>query len=429
MISRVILCLNAGSSSLKFALYQIADGSETPLAHGAVEHDGQTCRVWVRSAQRRIEKPGQDAFSLSAALHQAATELEGLKLPHPDAVGHRLVHGGPDHAAPARITDALCEESAALIPFAPLHLPAEIAGIESMSLRFPDVPQVACFDTAFHRSMPEVAQRLPLPRAVWDEGVRRYGFHGISYEYIMQTLGVEPPSRVIIAHLGNGASMAAVKDAKPQDTSMGFTPTGGFMMGTRSGNLDPGIILYLLNEKHFTANMIADMVNHQSGLLGISGISDMRMLLERRETAPDAALAVQMFCYQLRKQIGAFAAAMGGLDLLVFTGGIGERAAPVRWETCSGLEHLGVRLDCTLNDANADTISADNSRCLVRVIPPTKGPDDRPSHLPINFPFPVEEPAMATWLETEVRHIRWALSGSKRKGATTSHFIPGTQQA
>ncbi len=170
---RVILCLNAGSSSLKFALYQITDGSETTLAQGAVEHDGQRARLWVHSAQQRIESPGKDAFSLSAALHQAATELKRLKLPHPDAVGHRLVHGGPNHAAPARITDALSEELRTLIPFAPLHLPAEIAGIESVSLHFPEVPQVACFDTAFYRSMPEVAQRLPLPRALWDEGVRR----------------------------------------------------------------------------------------------------------------------------------------------------------------------------------------------------------------------------------------------------------------
>jgi len=369
MISRVILCLNAGSSSLKFALYQIADGSETPLAQGAVEHDGQTCRVWAHSAQQRIEKPGQDAFSLSAALYLAATELEGLKLPHPDAVGHRLVHGGPDHAAPARITDALCEELRALIPFAPLHLPAEIAGIESVSLRFPDVPQVACFDTAFHRSMPEVAQRLPLPRAVWDEGVRRYGFHGISYEYIMRTLGQSLPARVIIAHLGSGASMAALRGGSPVDTTMGFTPCGGFMMGTRSGDLDPGVLLYLLQQKHLDALRLGKLLNEQSGLLGVSGItSDMKTLLDRRDLEPNAALAVEMFCYQLRKHVGALSAALGGLDLLVFSGGIGERAAAVRWEICRGLEYLGITLDRTRNNDNADTISAVDSKCLVRVI-------------------------------------------------------------
>ena len=217
--------------------------------------------------------------------------------------------------------------------------------------------------------MPEVAQRFALPPALRDEGIRRYGFHGISYEYIMRTLGINPPARIIIAHLGNGGSMAAVKDGNPLDTTMGFTPAGGFMMGTRSGDLDPGIILYLLNEKHLKAPELAELVNHQSGLLGVSGISDMKMLLERRDTAPDAALAVQMFCYQLRKQIGAFTAALGGLDLLVFTGGIGERAAPVRWETCNGLEHLDINLERERNQANADTISSDDSRCVVRVIP------------------------------------------------------------
>ncbi len=226
MNSKIILCLNAGSSSLKFALYQIADGNETPLAQGAVEHDGQTCRLWVSSAEQKIDKTDKAAFTLSAALHQAVTELEQLKLPPPDAVGHRVVHGGPNHATPVRITASLCEELRALIPFAPLHLPAEIAGIESVSLRFLDTPQAACFDTAFHRSMPEVAQRLPLPRALWDEGVRRYGFHGISYEYIRRTLCQPPPARVIIAQLGSGASMPALREGSPTDTTMGFTPRG-----------------------------------------------------------------------------------------------------------------------------------------------------------------------------------------------------------
>jgi acetate kinase len=370
MASRAILCLNSGSSSLKFALYQIGDGKEILLAQGAVEHDGsQVARLWIRSAQGRIEKAGREMSSASAALHAASTELERLGLPHPDAVGHRLVHGGLHHAAPERITDTLLSELRSLIPFAPLHMPDEIAGIEAVTSHFSGLPQVACFDTAFHRSMPEVAQRFALPRALWDEGIRRYGFHGISCEYIMRTLGVDPPSRLIIAHLGNGASMAAVKDGSPLDTTMGFTPTGGFMMGTRSGDLDPGIILYLLSQRHFDADRLAELVNHQSGLLGVSGISDMKMLLERRGAEPDAAMAVQMFCYQLRKQIGAFAAAMGGLDLLVFTGGIGEHAAPVRWEACSGLAHLGVKLDRERNGADADRISSDEGRCLVRVIP------------------------------------------------------------
>jgi len=367
---RVILCLNAGSSSLKFALYQINHGSETCLAQGAVEHDGQRVRLRLHIAQQRIEKPVEEPFSLSAALHQAARELERLRLSHPDGVGHRLVHGGPNHATPTRITDALSEELRALIPFAPLHLPAEIARIESVSLHFPGVPQVACFDTAFHRSIPEVAQRFPLPRGLWDLGVRRYGFHGISYEYVMRTLGQSPPARVTIAHLGSGASMAAVRDGAPLDTTMEFTPCGGFMMGTRSGDLDPGILLYLLQQKHFDAECLGRLINEQSGLLGVSGISsDMKTLLDRRGSESGAALAVEMFCYQVRKQIGALSAALGGLDLLVFTGGIGERAAALRWEVCRGLEYLGITLDRTRNEANADTISAVNCKCLVRVIP------------------------------------------------------------
>jgi len=371
MASRVILCLNSGSSSLKFALYEIGDGKEILLAQGAVEsNDTEVARLWINSAQRKIEKTGGEMSSVSAAMHAASVEPERLELPRFDAVGHRLVHGGQHHAVPERITDTLLNELRNLIPFAPLHLPDEIAGIVAVTSHFSSVPQVACFDTAFHRSMPEVAQRFALPRALWDQGIRRYGFHGISYEYIMRTLGANPPSRIIIAHLGNGASMAAVKDGRPLDTTMGFTPAGGFMMGSRSGDLDPGIICYLLNERHFDAHGLVELVNHQSGLLGVSGISsDMKTLLERADTEPDAAMAVQMFCYQLRKQIGALSAALGGLDLLVFTGGIGERAAPVRWEACSGLEHLGVRLDRERNDSNADTISTPDSRCLVRVIP------------------------------------------------------------
>jgi acetate kinase len=371
MDSRVILCLNSGSSSLKFALYQIGDGREVLLAEGAVEsNDAQTARLWINSAQRKIQSSDVNVSSPSAALHAASMELKRLELPHPDAVGHRLVHGGPHHAAPERITDMLLDELRSLIPFAPLHMPYEIAGIEAVTSRFSSLPQVACFDTSFHRSMPEVAQRFALPRTLWEEGVRRYGFHGISYEYIMRTLGVNPPSRLIIAHLANGASMAAVKNGRPLDTTMGFTPAGGFMMGTRSGDLDPGIILYLLNERRFDVQGLAKLVNQESGLLGASGISsNMKTLLEQRSSEPRAALAITMFCYQLRKEIGAFTAAMGGMDLLVFTGGIGERAAPVRWEACSGLEHLGVKLDRERNDTNADTISADNSRCMVRVIP------------------------------------------------------------
>src|SRR5260370_2970862 len=276
MASRIILWRNSGSSSLKFARYRIdGGGEEHPLAQGAAElNDGQITRLWIHSAHEKVEKTGSEISSPSTPLHALAVELKRLQLQHPDAVGHRLVHGGPHHAAPERITDTLFNELGSLIPFAPLHLPNELAGIEAVTSNFPSLPQVACFDTAFHRSMPEVAQRFALPRALRDEGIRRYGFHGISYEYIMGTLGVNQPSRVIVAHLGNGATMAAVKHGPPLATTMGFTPAGGFMMGTRSGDLDPGVILYLLNEKHLKARELAELVNHRSGLLGISGISD-----------------------------------------------------------------------------------------------------------------------------------------------------------
>jgi len=221
-----------------------------------------------------------------------------------------------------------------------------------------------------HRQMPEVARRFALPRALWDEGIWRYGFHGISYEYIMETLGAAAPARIVIAHLGNGASMAAVLKGRSIDTTMGFTPTGGLMMGTRSGDLDPGLMVYLMNHNGYDGRRLERLVNHESGLLGVSAISsDVKTLLEERAVEPNAALAIEMFCYQVRKQIGALAAVLGGLDLLVFTGGIGERAAAVRLEVCRGLEFLGIALDTERNEAHADTISSPDGKCAVRVIP------------------------------------------------------------
>lgn len=262
------------------------------------------------------------------------------------------------------------EDLRRLIPYAPLHLPAEIQGIEAVSVRFPQLPQVACFDTAFHRRMPELAQRFPLPRAFWDEGVRRYDFHGLSYEYIIDQVGAMSLGRAVIAHLGNGASMAAVHNGQPVDTTKGFTPTGGFMMGTRAGDLDPGLLIYLLTEQNYDADTLGQLLNDQSGLLGVSGISpDLKTLLERREHDAHAAQAIDMFCYQLRKTIGALSAALDGLDTLVFTGGIGEHAAPVRWEVCRGLAHLGIQLDSQQNDRHATVISSAKSHCMVRVVP------------------------------------------------------------
>jgi acetate kinase len=249
-------------------------------------------------------------------------------------------------------------------------MPGGIEGIEAVAARHSKLPQVTCFDTAFHRGMPERAERFPLPRELWDAGIRRYGFHGISYEYILHALGADVPSRLIIAHLGNGASMAAVLNGHPHDTTMGFTPAGGFMMGTRPGDLDPGVIVYLLEQKRYDAKRLAELVNLKSGLLGVSGLSsDVKTLLDARTTKADAAMAIEMFCYQIRKSVGALAGALGGLDMLIFTGGIGEHAAAIRAEVCDGLEYLGLNIDSQRNEASEDTISSADSKCRVRVIP------------------------------------------------------------
>jgi len=368
----VILCVNSGSSSLKFALYQFTADAETALADGAVERIGlPDGRLWIRTAATAsaADEP-DDVPDHQTAVRKAFAALEQSRLPAPDAVGHRVVHGGADHTAPERVDARLLEDLRRLAAYAPLHLPAEIQGIEAVAARFPRLPQVACFDTAFHRRMPELAQRFPLPRSLWDEGMRRYGFHGLSYEYIIAQVGATAMGRAVVAHLGNGASMAAVLGDQPLDTTMGFTPTGGFMMGTRSGDLDPGLLIHLMTAKGYDASSLAQLVNEQSGLLGVSGLSpDMRTLLERRDRDRHAAEAVALFCYQLRKSIGALSAVLAGLDTLVFTGGIGEHAAPVRWEVCCGLDYLGIRLDPLLNDRHAGIISAPESRCTVRVVP------------------------------------------------------------
>lgn len=368
----IILCLNSGSSSLKFALYQLDDARETLLAKGAVEQIGLSeARVWLRGTNNAtlIDTP-EHVADHQAAVQTIFTTLEKVELPRPSAVGHRLVHGGPGHVAPERVTPSLLDTLRHLVAFAPLHLPTEILGIEAVATRFPGLPQVVCFDTAFHRRMPEVAQRFALPRVLWNQGIRRYGFHGLSYEYIVETLGATTRGRTLIAHLGNGASMAAIRDGQPLDTTMGLTPTGGLMMGTRSGDLDPGVLLHLMQEHQYDVRRIEHLVNSEAGLFGVSGhSSDMKTLLERRDHDSAAAQAVEMFCYQVRKSIGSLAAVLGGLDTLVFTGGIGERAAPVRWEVCESLPYLGIELDPQRNATHADPISRDNSACTVRVIP------------------------------------------------------------
>jgi acetate kinase len=361
----VVLCLNAGSSSLKFSVYGDDDRG---LAEGAVEEIGRDgARAWIRTGGGAPEKVAGHFADHRAAVAGVFDLLARHALPAPAGVGHRLVHGGEEHAAPERVTPALLAALRRLVPLAPLHMPSGLAGVEAVAAKYPTVPQVVCFDTAFHRDLPDVARRLPLPSSLPPAALRRFGFHGLSYEYVVSRLGPDA-GRTVIAHLGNGASMAAVRDGRSVDTTMGLTPAGGFIMGTRTGDLDPGVLTYLMREAGYEADRLDRLVNRESGLLGVGGSADMKTLLERRDRDPQAALAVAMFCYQARKTIGALAAGLGGLDTLVFTGGIGERAAPVRAEICQGLGLLGVRLDPARNAAHAETVSATESPCAVRVI-------------------------------------------------------------
>jgi acetate kinase len=367
-MEQTILCLNGGSSSLKFAVYRMAGAAEERIFSGAVEAIGVAGgRFWLRGIAERVltDQSGNIADHAEAIKTMfAALQQQGVK--QLTAAGHRIVHGGALLGAPQRVDTNVKDILMATVPFAPLHLPSQIAMIKAVSSHYPDLPQVVCFDTAFHRRMPEVAQRFALPRELWDQGIRRYGFHGLSYEFVAGQLGKSIGRRAIIAHLGNGASMVALQDGMPLDTSMGLTPTGGFMMGTRSGDLDPGAFLYLMRKGH-SAEQLETLLDRESGLRGVSGeTNDMKTLLEKRGSEPAAALAVEMFCYQARKFIGAFAAVLEGLDTLVFTGGIGERAAPVREEICRGLKYLDVELDAGRNEQNAAVISA--GRCTVRVV-------------------------------------------------------------
>lgn len=349
-----ILSINSGSSSIKFALFAFNGEAEKVLLAGAVERIGQSVgRIWLDQENRRV-LDRQAAFPTQDAALQAIVGILGeLGMTHPDAIGHRIVSGGPYHQAHIPIDAQVLTDLRNALPFAPLHLPAEIAAIEALQKIWPDKIQVACLDTAFHQSLPEVAARLPLPRNLWQEGVRKYGFHGLSYEYIVSQLADAGKAPSIIAHLGNGASMAAVADGRCLDTTMGLTPTGGLIMGTRSGDLDPGVLLYLLAEKNYNAAQLERLLNHLSGLLGISASSgDMQTLLAQRDQNPLAAKAIAQFAYSARKHIGSLMAVLGGVQRLIFTGGIGEHAAAIRWAICRPLAGLGFQLDPV---ANAET--------------------------------------------------------------------------
>ena len=370
-----ILTINGGSSSIKFALFEA--GSLQRILEGAIE------RIGLPQATLRVKglNPA-DNFSraVTAPDHTVAVGAlmdwieERVGRAGLAAVGHRVVHGGPKYSQPQPIDREMVEELQRLTPFDPEHLPEEILLTEAFHHRFPDLPQVACFDTAFHHDLPRVARLLPIPRRYEALGVRKYGFHGLSYEFLMGELarlaGTEAAhGRVVLAHLGNGASLAAVDDGKPVDTSMSFTPTAGVPMSTRSGDLDPGLVWYLARTGKLSAKQFNEMVNFESGLLGVSETSsDMRDLLDRETQDVRAAEAVALFCYQVKKWIGAFAAALGGLDTLVFAGGIGENAPPVRARICDGLAFLGIEIDAGRNAASEGVISAEAGRAAVRVI-------------------------------------------------------------
>ena len=371
-----ILTVNGGSSSIRFAVFEVGESLQRML-EGTVERIGlpnATLRVKGTSPGDAMERPvaAPDHTAAVGAIMDWIEERGGTDAL--TAVGHRVVHGGPRYIQPERITPKMVEELRRLSPFDPEHLPEEILMTDAFHARFPDLPQVACFDTSFHHDLPRVARLLPIPRRYAALGVRRYGFHGLSYAFLMGELaevaGEEAArGRVVLAHLGNGASLAAVRDGRPVDTSMGFTPASGVPMGTRSGDLDPGLAWYLARTEGMSAQQFNEMVNAQSGLLGMSETSpDMRDLLDREGRDVRAAEAISLFCYRIKKCIGAFAAALGGLDTLVFAGGIGEHAPSIRTRICDGLEFLRLELDETRNAVSEKVISAAISRVEVRVM-------------------------------------------------------------
>ncbi len=373
--SGALLAINAGSSSIRFALYDAGDPLRR-LLDGKVDRIGLsgTNLTFQEATQQSQDRPitdlPSDCTPVTFLLDWLETQpaFQSVK-----AVGHRVVHG-MTHSEPEHVSPELLDELHRITPYDPEHLPLEIELIEAFQKRHPALPQVVCFDTAFHRTMPRVASLLAVPRRYEAAGVRRYGFHGLSYEFLMEELDrIGDPAttkgRVILAHLGNGSSLAAVRDGRSIDTSMGFTPASGLVMSTRSGDIDPGLVSYFARTEQMSGAQFQDMLNHASGLLGVSETSsDLRDLLARESEDVRAAEAVALFCYQARKWIGSFAAALGGLDTLVFAGGIGENAALIRRRICEHLGFLGIDLHEARNTSNASLISTDGGRVAVRVI-------------------------------------------------------------
>ena len=375
-MSDTILTLNAGSSSVKFALFS-KGGEPTMRLRGQVSGIGSDARVKVKDADGHVlddrdlveDAVGDPSAALKIVLDDIEELAPGSRVV---AVGHRVVHGGVAFDEPVIVDDRTVEALDALAPFAPLHQPHNLAGIAAARAEFPDAPQVACFDTAFHRSHPFVNDAFALPRSLYDQGVRRFGFHGLSYEYICDRMRTVAPFHldggVVVAHLGNGASMCAIRGGQSVGSTMGFSALDGLPMGTRCGQLDPGVVLYLMDQLGMDADAIEQMLYKESGLLGLSGVSsDMRVLLESDD--PHAREAIDYFIFRIRREIGAMAAVLGGLDGVVFTGGIGENAAYIRERICDDMDWLGLELDETRNRANGEIVSSDRSRVRLFVIP------------------------------------------------------------
>jgi acetate kinase len=370
-MTRAILTLNAGSSSLKIAVFP-EDGDQ-PLATGLADRIGPEGSLKLKDASGDVIPAAGDVHDHTAAL---ASALAGLRNRWSDlaliGIGHRVVHGGSDRSAPVLVDDALLTALAALSPFAPLHQPHNLSGIRAAVAAFPGVPQIACFDTAYHRSHPWVNDTFALPRALYDEGVRRYGFHGLSYEFIAGEMARTAPAlaagRVVVAHLGNGASICAMQDGRSVASTMGFSALDGLPMGTRCGQLDPGVLLYLMDQKGLSAKAISDLLYKQSGLLGLSGLSNDMRTLEAAGTR-EAGEAIDYFVFRCQREVGAMAAALGGIDALVFCGGIGENSRLIRARICERLAWMGIEIDHGRNLANARVISSDLARTTVMVIP------------------------------------------------------------
>lgn len=362
-----LLTLNTGSSSLKFGLYRDAPEPQM-LVHGQVDGIGKTAKLILKTETAKTAaqiKAPAPAAALEAVMHALAPHLDGLTI---SGIGHRIVHGGPEFAAPMVLTTETLAALAEFSPLAPLHQPNNLAGVRAAQAAFPEAIQVGCFDTAFHRGHPWVNDAFALPRAFYDEGIRRYGFHGLSYDYITGVVAQDYPDlhrgRIIVAHLGNGASMCAIRHGQSVGSTMGFSALDGLPMGTRCGQIDPGVVLYLIEQKGMDPHDVMKLLYQRSGLLGLSGsTSDMRELLASEQ--PEARQAIDYYVFRARREIGALTAVLGGIDALVFCGGIGENAAPIRQRIVEGLEYLGLRIDPAKNQSNARDIGGGTTRVMV----------------------------------------------------------------